>query len=50
VRNQISGTVAANTRGAVNDTVKVANGGGIIAMSSITKNSIVDYALPSEMQ
>jgi molybdopterin-binding protein len=50
VRNQISGTIAAITRGAVDSTVEVAIGGGIIVMSSITKNSIVDHALPSVMQ
>lgn len=44
-RNQITGTVTAITPGAVNGTVKVDIGGGIIITSSITEEAIADLAL-----
>ncbi|MEH3158817.1 MAG: TOBE domain-containing protein [Sphingomonas taxi] len=44
-RNQIPGTVVAITPGAVNGTIKVDIGGGIIVTSSITEEAIADLAL-----
>lgn len=44
-RNQIPGTVIAITPGAVNGTIKVDIGGGIIVTSSITEEAIADLAL-----
>jgi molybdopterin-binding protein len=44
-RNQITGTVAAITRGAVNGTVKVDIGSGNIVTSSITEEAIADLGL-----
>jgi len=44
-RNQMSGTVVAITPGAVNGTVKVDIGGGIIVTASITEEAIADLAL-----
>lgn len=44
-RNQISGTVTAITPGAVNGTVKVDIGGGIVVTASITEEAIADLAL-----
>lgn len=44
-RNQIPGTVVAITPGAVNGTIKVDIGNGIIVTSSITEEAIADLAL-----
>lgn len=44
-RNQIPGTVVGITPGAVNGTIKVDIGGGIIVTSSITEEAIADLAL-----
>lgn len=44
-RNQIPGTVASITPGAVNGSVKVDIGNGIIVTSSITEEAIADLAL-----
>ncbi|MBW6526807.1 TOBE domain-containing protein [Sphingomonas sp. RHCKR7] len=44
-RNQISGTIAAITPGAVNGTVKVDIGGGNLVTSSITEEAIAELAL-----
>ncbi|WP_156679923.1 TOBE domain-containing protein [Sphingomonas profundi] len=44
-RNQISGTIAAIHPGAVNGTVKVDIGGGVIVTASITEEAIADLAL-----
>ncbi len=44
-RNQISGTIAAITPGAVNGTIKVDIGGGNIVTASITEEAIADLAL-----
>lgn len=44
-RNQIRGTVVAVTPGAVNGTVKVDIGGGVIITSSITEEAIADLAI-----
>jgi molybdopterin-binding protein len=44
-RNQIPGTIAAITPGAVNGTVKVDIGGGRIFTASITEEAIADLGL-----
>jgi molybdopterin-binding protein len=44
-RNQIPGRVVSITPGAVNGTVKVDIGGGIVVTSSITEEAIADLAL-----
>jgi molybdopterin-binding protein len=44
-RNQIPGRVVAITPGAVNGTVKVDIGNGLIVTSSITEEAIADLAL-----
>jgi molybdopterin-binding protein len=44
-RNQIPGTIVAITPGAVNGTVKVDIGNGVIVTSSITEEAIADLAL-----
>ncbi len=44
-RNQIAGTVIGLTPGAVNGTVKVDIGGGIIITSSITEEAIAELGL-----
>jgi molybdopterin-binding protein len=44
-RNQIPGTVTAIIPGAVNGSVKVDIGGGIIITSSITEEAIADLGL-----
>lgn len=44
-RNQISGQVLSLTPGAVNGTVKVDIGNGIVLTSSITEEAIADLAL-----
>ncbi|EIZ79692.1 hypothetical protein WSK_1772 [Novosphingobium sp. Rr 2-17] len=44
-RNQISGTVAAITKGAVNGQVKVDIGGGNVMTSSITEEAIAELGL-----
>ena len=44
-RNQISGTVIAITKGAVNGQVKVDIGGGNVVTSSITEESIAELGL-----
>ena len=44
-RNQFSGKVVAITPGAVNGTVKVDIGGGLVVTSSITEEAIADLAL-----
>lgn len=44
-RNQIAGTITAISPGAVNGTVKVDIGGGIIVTSSITEEAIADLGL-----
>jgi molybdopterin-binding protein len=44
-RNQLSGRITAITPGAVNGTVKVDIGGGMIVTASITEEAIADLAL-----
>lgn len=44
-RNQLSGTVAEIHPGAVNGTVKVDLGNGLVVTSSITEEAIADLAL-----
>ena len=44
-RNQIPGTIVAVAPGAVNGTIKVDIGNGIIVTSSITEEAIADLAL-----
>jgi molybdopterin-binding protein len=44
-RNQIPGSITAISPGAVNGTVKVDIGGGIVITSSITEEAIADLAL-----
>jgi molybdopterin-binding protein len=44
-RNQIKGTVASVTKGAVNGQVKVDLGGGNIITSSITEEAIAELGL-----
>lgn len=44
-RNQISGTITSLTTGAVNASVKVDIGGGIIVTSSITNEAVAELAL-----
>ena len=44
-RNQLSGHVTAITPGAVNGTVKVDIGGGMIVTASITEEAIADLSL-----
>jgi molybdopterin-binding protein len=44
-RNQIPGTITAVTPGAVNATVKVDIGNGIVITSSITEEAIADLGL-----
>lgn len=44
-RNQLSGTIAGITPGAVNGSVKVDIGGGVIVTSSITGEAIAELGL-----
>lgn len=44
-RNQFPGTVTAITPGAVNGTVKVDIGGGMVVTASITEEAIADLGL-----
>ena len=44
-RNQLPGRIVAITPGAVNGTVKVDIGGGMVITSSITEEAIADLAL-----
>lgn len=44
-RNQISGTIASITPGAVNGSIKVDIGGGNIITASITEEAITDLGL-----
>lgn len=44
-RNQISGTVTQLTPGAVNGSVKVDIGGGVIVTANITEEAIAELAL-----
>lgn len=44
-RNQIGGTIIAVTPGAVNATVKVDVGGGVLITSSITNEAVADLRL-----
>jgi len=44
-RNQIAGTVTAVTSGAVNGTVKVDIGSGVIVTASITEEAIAELGL-----
>lgn len=44
-RNQISGTIAAITPGAVNGSIKVDIGGGNIVTANITEEAIKDLGL-----
>ncbi len=44
-RNQISGTVASVSTGAVNSTIKVDIGGGNVITSSITNEAVTDLQL-----
>lgn len=44
-RNQLSGTIAAITPGAVNGQIKVDIGGGNVITSSITEEAIADLRL-----
>ena len=44
-RNQIAGTVVAIQPGAVNGTVKVEIGDGVLVTASITQEAIADLAL-----
>jgi molybdopterin-binding protein len=44
-RNQIPGTVVAIVPGAVNGSIKVDIGGGIVVTSNITEEAIMDLSL-----
>ena len=44
-RNQISGTIASITSGAVNGSIKVDIGGGTIVTANITEEAIADLGL-----
>ncbi len=44
-RNQISGTIVSITPGAVNGSIKVDIGGGIIVTANITEEAIADLGL-----
>ena len=44
-RNQISGTIVSITPGAVNGSIKVDIGGGIIVTANLTEEAIADLGL-----